>query len=105
MSMQNYSGVKAPVRKKVEEVSREAYERYIKGDTTAIPHWMQIRAGDSEKQREKKVRAIKAFKKKMRCVLWCSLLSRLQCTVDALPLRRITGVVCNGVHDHGKQVL
>jgi hypothetical protein len=55
-------------------VSREAYERYIRGDTTAIPHWMQIREGDSEKQREKKVRAIKAFKKKMRCALLVSVL-------------------------------
>lgn len=66
VAMQNYSGVQAPVRKKVEEVSTEAYARYLKGDTTAIPHWMQIREGDSEKQREKKVRTIKAFKKKMR---------------------------------------
>ena len=66
--MQNYSGVKAPVRKKVAEVTTEAYSRYIKGDTTAIPHWMQIREGDSEKQREKKAKAIKAFKKKMRYV-------------------------------------
>lgn len=65
--MQNYSGVTAPVRKKVGEVTSEGYARYLKGDTTAIPHWMQIREGDSEKQREKKVRAIKAFKKKMRC--------------------------------------
>lgn len=65
---QNYSGVKAPVRKKVAEVSTEAYARYVKGDTTAIPHWMQIRDGDSEKQREKKMRAMKAFKKKMRYV-------------------------------------
>lgn len=65
--MQNYSGVKAPVRKKVAEVTTEAYSRYMKGGTATIPHWMQIREGDSEKQREKKSKAIKAFKKKMRC--------------------------------------
>lgn len=56
------------MRKKVAEVTTEAYSRYIKGDTTAIPHWMQIREGDSDKQREKKAKAIKAFKKKMRYV-------------------------------------
>lgn len=70
--LQDYSGVKAPVRKKVNEVSSEAFARYMKGDKTAIPHWMQIREGDTEKQREKKVRAIKAFKKKMRCFLLIS---------------------------------
>jgi hypothetical protein len=67
--VQNYKGVKAPVRKAVAVVSKDAYERFLKGDLTAVPHWMQVRDGDSEKQREKKLRTIKAFKKKLRCAL------------------------------------
>lgn len=65
--MQSYKGVKGPVRKAVEAVSRDAYERYLKGDTTAVPKWMQITDADNPKQREKKLRALKAFKKKLRC--------------------------------------
>jgi hypothetical protein len=75
--VQNYHGVTGPVRRKVSEVSSEAYARFLKGDSTAIPHWMQIRDGDTEKQREKKLRALKAFKKKMRCACLPGMCSEL----------------------------
>lgn len=66
--LQNYEGVKGPIRKAVTEVSREAYEQFLRGDTKAIPAWMQILDTDGPKAREKKARAIKAFKKKLRCL-------------------------------------
>eukprot|EP00892_Ulva_mutabilis_P009372 jgi/Ulvmu1/6807/UM031_0010.1 len=62
----NYEGVKGPIRKAVTEVSREAYEQFLRGDTKAIPAWMQIKDTDGPKAREKKTRAIKAFKKRLR---------------------------------------
>lgn len=65
--LQNYEGVKGPIRKAVTEVSREAYEQFLRGDTKAIPAWMQISDSDGPKAREKKARALKAFKKKLRC--------------------------------------
>ena len=71
--LQNYRGVSAPTRKAVGEVSKDAYERYLKGETTAVPKWMQIQEGDSEKVKEKKQKALKALKKKRRCVLFCPL--------------------------------
>lgn len=69
--MQNYEGVKGPIRKAVTEVSREAYEQFLRGDTKAIPAWMQISDADGPKAREKKARALKAFKKKLRCASLC----------------------------------
>ena len=65
--LQSYKGVNAPTRKAVSEVSQDAYARYLKGEAAAVPAWMQIKEGDSEKQREKKQRALKALKKRLRC--------------------------------------
>lgn len=56
----------APTRKAVSEVSKDAYARYLKGEAAAVPAWMQVKEGDSDKQREKKQRALKALKKRMR---------------------------------------
>lgn len=67
--LQNYEGVKGPIRKAVTEVSREAYEQFLRGDAKAIPAWMQIQDTDGPKAREKKSRALKAFKKRLRCDL------------------------------------
>ena len=60
-------GVNAPTRKAVSAVSADAYERYLKGETSAVPSWMQIKESDSEKAKEKKRRALKSLKKKKRC--------------------------------------
>jgi hypothetical protein len=67
--MQDYKGVNAPTRKAVEEVSQDAYARYLKGETIVIPTWMRIKDTDSEKQKEKKQRALKSLKKRIRCDL------------------------------------
>lgn len=64
--VQDYKGVNAPTRKAVEEVSRDAYSRYLKGETIVIPNWMRIQDTDTEKQREKKQRALKSLKKRIR---------------------------------------
>ena len=66
--MQGYKGVRGPVRKAVGPISADAYERFVRGDATAIPLWMRPAEGDSAKTKEKKQKALKAFKKKLRCV-------------------------------------
>lgn len=61
----SYRGATGSVRKAIGQVSKEAVERFAKGeDVTVMPKWMEINETDSEKAKEKKKRAIKAWKKK-----------------------------------------
>ena len=51
------------------QVNHDAYERYLRGETEAIPKWMEIRDTDDEAARAKKRAALKALKKKRRCAV------------------------------------